>query len=204
MKITKAIDPRLGLHRNLNLREAYNVYEKDYPLFLPDISATLAMDSPLYHRTDETLTLQSLNKRGYEADEAQLRAAAMVGGVPLEQMRQPFRIAPESQVPSPPQGRMPSPSPAPPPPTPPTVAGGSLNRAATQADTAGDAQSRAYHAIMAQAQQEEERNRATAASAADLLQGRQTPAQIMILNLNAAAAAHAASQSHPGTPNGQE
>ena len=81
--MTKAIDPRQGSHRHLNLLEAYKVYEKDYPLFLPDISATLAMGSPLYHRIDKTLTLQILNKSEYEADEAQLRGAAMAGGVPL-------------------------------------------------------------------------------------------------------------------------
>ena len=139
--MTIAIDPRQGLHRHLNLLEAYNVYEKDYPLFLPDISATLAMNSPLYHRIDETLTLQSMSKSENEADEAQLRGAAMAGGVPLEQLRQAFRIFRESQQPMtpppPPPSGMPTPSPAPPPPT---VVGASLNRAATQADTAGDEQ----------------------------------------------------------------
>ena len=80
--MTMSIDPRKGLHRNLNLLEAYQVYEKDYPLFLPDISATLAMNSFLFSRIDETLTLQSLNKTEFEQDEAQLRGAAMAGGVP--------------------------------------------------------------------------------------------------------------------------
>ena len=51
-----SIDPRKGLNRNLNLLEAYQVYENDYPLFLPDISATLAMNSPLFDRINETLT----------------------------------------------------------------------------------------------------------------------------------------------------
>ena len=90
--MTMTIDPRQGLHRNLNLLEAYKIYEKDYPLFLPDISATLAMNSPLFSRIDETLTLQSLNKTEFEQDEAQLRGAAMAGGVPLDQLRQAFRI----------------------------------------------------------------------------------------------------------------
>ena len=76
-RMTKAIDPRQGLHRQLNLLEAYKVYETDYPLYLPDISATLAMNSPLYHHINETLTLQSLNKSEFESDEAQLRGAAM-------------------------------------------------------------------------------------------------------------------------------
>ena len=99
--MTKAIDPRQGLHRQLNLLEAYKVYEKDYPLFLPDISATLAMKSPLYHRIDSTLTLQSLNKSEYEADEAQLRGAAMSAGIPLEQLREAYRIFRETQAPTP-------------------------------------------------------------------------------------------------------
>ena len=75
--MTKAIDPRQGLHRQLNLLEAYQVYEKDYPLFLPDISATMALNNPLFSRIDETLTLQSLNKSDNEQDGAQLRGAAM-------------------------------------------------------------------------------------------------------------------------------
>ena len=57
---TMGIDPRKGLRTSLDLLSAYKIYEKDYPLFLPDISATSAMNSPLYHRIDETLTLQSL------------------------------------------------------------------------------------------------------------------------------------------------
>ena len=85
--MTKAIDPRQGLHRQLNLLEAYQKYENDYALFLPDISATLALNNPLFSRIDETLTLQSLNKSDYEQDEAQLRGAAMAAGVPLEQLR---------------------------------------------------------------------------------------------------------------------
>ena len=44
--MTKALDPRQGLHRQLNLLEAYQVYQKDYPLFLPDIDfINLAVDS---------------------------------------------------------------------------------------------------------------------------------------------------------------
>ena len=48
---TSGIDPRVGLMPNLDLLSAYKLYEKDYPLFKPDISATLAMNSPLYKRT---------------------------------------------------------------------------------------------------------------------------------------------------------
>ena len=82
--MTMSIDPRQGLHRRLNLLEAYQVYEKDYPLFLPDISATLALNNPLLDRINQTLTLQSLNKTEFEQDEAQLRAAAMAGDVNLD------------------------------------------------------------------------------------------------------------------------
>ena len=57
--MTMAIDPRKGLHRNLNLLEAYQVYEQDSPLFLPDISATLASNSPLFDRINETTLLSS-------------------------------------------------------------------------------------------------------------------------------------------------
>jgi len=62
----------------------------------------------------------------------------------------------------------------------------------------------AAQARMAEAQQNIERNRATAASVAQNLQGSQTPAQQMTDNLNAAAAAYAASQSHDGEPDARE
>ena len=91
------IDPRRGLKPNLDLLKAYAIYEKDYPLFLPDISATLAMNSPLFHRIDETLTEQSQLKAEYETDEARMRGAAMAGGVPLEQLRQMYRMYRESR-----------------------------------------------------------------------------------------------------------
>ena len=44
---TVGIDPRKGLRPNLELLFAYKIYEQDYPVFKPDISATLAMNSPL-------------------------------------------------------------------------------------------------------------------------------------------------------------
>ena len=70
------IDPRKGLRPNVDLLSAYKVYEKDYPWFLPDISATLAMNLQLFNRISETLTLQRLSKSELEADEAHLRGAA--------------------------------------------------------------------------------------------------------------------------------
>ena len=57
---------------------------------------------------------------------------------------------------------------------------------------------------MAEAQQNVERNRATAASVATTLLGAQTPAHMMTDHLNAAAAAYAASQSHDGEPDARE
>ena len=212
--MTMAIDPRKGLHRNLNLLEAYKIYEQDYPLFLPDISATLALNSPLFDRINETLTLQSLNKTEFEQDEAQLRAAAMAGGVPLDQLREAFRIFRDAQTPPPPPGGMPAPPNAPPPSEPepalgprpgvPTVLGPSLNRVQAQTNAANGERLMAAQVRVAEAQQNVERNRATAASVATTLQGGQTPAQRMTHDLNAAAAAYAASQSHDGAPDARE
>ena len=168
------------------------------------------MNSPLYDRIRQTLTLQGLNKTGFEQDEAQLRAAAMAGDVPLDQLRQAYRIFRDTQPapapPPPPAGGMPAPPQMPPPPQPgvPTVLGPSLNRVTTQTDTANGERLMAAQVRMAETQQNVERNRATAASVATTLQGAQTPAQQMTDNLNAAAAAYAASQSHDGEPDARE
>ena len=82
------IDPRKGLRPNLDLLSAYKIYEQDYPVFKPDISATLAMNSPLYKRIQDTLTDQSQLKAEHDADEARIRNAAITANVPLEPMRQ--------------------------------------------------------------------------------------------------------------------
>ena len=84
---TMGIDPRKGLRPNLDLLSAYNIYEKDYPLFKPDISATLAMNSPLYKRIEESLTEQSQLKAEHDADQARMRNAAVTANVPLEPLR---------------------------------------------------------------------------------------------------------------------
>ena len=55
---TMGIDARKGLRPNLYLLSAYKIYEQDYPVVKPDISATLAMKSPLYKRIEDTLTDQ--------------------------------------------------------------------------------------------------------------------------------------------------
>ena len=85
---TMGIDPRKGLRPNLDLLSAYKIYEQDYPVFKPDISATLAMNSPLYKRIQDTLTDQSQLKAEHDADAARIRNAAITANVPLEPMRQ--------------------------------------------------------------------------------------------------------------------
>ena len=126
----------------------------------------------------------------------------MAGGVPLEQLREMYRIYRESQPPPAPPNMPPPPQGAPPPPPPqrpPTVAEPSLNTATAQASDAADEQLRAAQAHMAAEQARVEANRATAESVAAGLQGTQTPAQQMTHNLNAAAAAAAATQAHDGS-----
>ena len=85
---TMGIDPRQGLRPNLNLLSAYKLYEQDYPVFKPDISATLAMNSPLYKRIEDTLADQGQLKAEHDADQASMRNAPITANVPLEPMRQ--------------------------------------------------------------------------------------------------------------------
>ena len=54
-----APDPRGGLRKQLDLLEGYKHYDRDYPVKLPNISASLAINSPLYTRIEETLTGQT-------------------------------------------------------------------------------------------------------------------------------------------------
>ena len=44
--VARSADPCTGLKPNLNLLSAYELYEKDYPAYGPDLTATLAMNSP--------------------------------------------------------------------------------------------------------------------------------------------------------------
>ena len=140
----------------------------------------------------------------------------MAGNVPLEQLREMYRIFRGNMPPPPPPGAPPPPPPGappqppgapppddpmgvddPPPPAPqPTIAGPTLNQAALQAADAADEQLRAAAAQMAADQARVEANRAAADAVAAGLQGAQTPAQQMTHNLQAAAAAHAAAQGH--------
>ena len=52
---TVGIDPRQGLHKNLDLLSAYNLYQKDWPLYKPSRLYTSAINSPLFRRIEETL-----------------------------------------------------------------------------------------------------------------------------------------------------
>ena len=56
---TVGIDPRQGLHKNLDLLSAYNLYQKDWALHKPSRIYTSAINSPLFRRIEETLTDQS-------------------------------------------------------------------------------------------------------------------------------------------------
>ena len=80
---TLGIDPRQGLRPNLDLLSAYKIHEKYYPLFKPDISATLAMNSPLYKRIEDSLADQSQLKAEHDADQDGMRNAAVTADVPL-------------------------------------------------------------------------------------------------------------------------
>ena len=57
--VARSSDPRTGLKPNLDLLTAYELYEKDYPVYYPDMTATLAMNSPLYKKIEEGLTEQT-------------------------------------------------------------------------------------------------------------------------------------------------
>ena len=83
-----APDPRTGLHKNLDLLSAYKEYERGYPLHLGDISATLAMQSPLYKRIEEGLTNQTQAIAEHQADAAATRRIATEANVPLETLGQ--------------------------------------------------------------------------------------------------------------------
>ena len=80
---TVGIDPRKGVRPKLNLLSAYTIYEQDCPVFKPDISATLAINSPLYKRLEDSLADQSQLKAEHDADEARMRNAAITANVPI-------------------------------------------------------------------------------------------------------------------------
>ena len=160
------IDPRKGLRPNLDLLSAYKIYEKDYPLFKPDISATLAMNSPLYKRIEESLTEQSQLKAEHDADQARMRNAAVTANVPLEPLREMMTaLIRETQ-----------------PPAPATAAASStLNNAHMQVDNAQGERLLAEQQSIVTDHQNVERDRAIAASVTERLgQTFATPFQTLL------------------------
>ena len=163
---TMGIDPRKGLRPNLDLLSAYKIYEKDYPLFKPDISATLAMNSPLYKRIEESLTEQSQLKAEHDADQARMRNAAVTANVPLEPLREMMTaLIRETQ-----------------PPAPATAAASStLNNAHMQVDNAQGERLVAEQQSIVTDHQNVERDRAIAASVTERLgQTFATPFQTLL------------------------
>ena len=79
-----ARDPRTGLKPNLNLLSAYELYEKDYPVYYPDLTATLAMNSPLYKKIEAGLAEQTTMKLEIQSDATQTQRIASTAGVNME------------------------------------------------------------------------------------------------------------------------
>ena len=84
MTAAVARDPRTGLKPNLDLLSAYQLYEKDYPLHLPNITATLALNSPLYKKIEEGLTEQAHIKLENQSDAIQTQRIASTAGENME------------------------------------------------------------------------------------------------------------------------
>ena len=144
-----APDPRQGLKKQLDLVEAYNLYEKDYPVKLPNINATLAINSPLYQRIQESLTEQTRGIAEHQADAAATRRISTEANVPYATLVQLL-------------GAMRPPL-APP-------AAQSLSTAAQQTQAADDARLQAAQQTLLEERQRLERDRATAATAIQNMQ----------------------------------
>jgi len=84
---TVGIDPRQGLHKNLDLLSAYNLFQKDWPLYKPARLYTSAINSPLFRRIEETLTDQSKAIDGARSDEISTRNIAVEAHVPVNELR---------------------------------------------------------------------------------------------------------------------
>ena len=70
------VDPRLGLHKNLDFLSAYKLYETDWPLYKPARLYTQAINSPLFQRIEETLTDQAKAIDGARSDDISTRNIA--------------------------------------------------------------------------------------------------------------------------------
>ena len=84
---TVGIDPRQGLHKNLDLLGAYNLFKKDWPLYMPARLYTSAINSPLFNRIEETLTDQAKAIDGARSDEIGTRNIAVEAHVPVNELR---------------------------------------------------------------------------------------------------------------------
>lgn len=138
------VDPRERLRPNLDLLTAYELYEKDYPLLLPQTAATLAINYPLYKRIEDQLAEQTLSAAEHHADDAATRRIAATGGVTMAALGQMTTAL------------------RPPPPAAPPVQ--TLATAAQQTDAADISRLRAQQAQLVQYQQQVERDTASAAS----------------------------------------
>ena len=88
MTAAVARDPRVGLRPNLDFVEAYQVYEKYFPLPKPDTSATLAIRSPLFKRIEEGVTEQTRAIAEHQSGQATTRRVPPDSGVPVTSLAQ--------------------------------------------------------------------------------------------------------------------
>ena len=95
-------DPRTGLRPNLDLLSAYALYEKGIDLPMPNIAATLAMNSPLYKRIEETLTEQTRSIAEHLGDQATTRRIATESGVNMAALGQMLTALQPPPPPAPP------------------------------------------------------------------------------------------------------
>ena len=96
---TVGIDPRQGLHRNLDLLSAYNLYQKDWALHKPNRIYTQAINSPLFNRIQETLEDQSKAIDGARSDEISTRNIAVEAHVPVNELRTLLQAVQPQQAP---------------------------------------------------------------------------------------------------------
>ena len=97
---TVGIDPRQGLHKNLDLLSAYSLYQKDWALHKPSRLYTSAINSPLFRQIEESLTDQSKAIDGARSDEISTRKIAVEAHVPVNELRTLLEAV---QPPQPPQ-----------------------------------------------------------------------------------------------------
>ena len=178
-----APDPRQGLTKQLDLLEAYKIYERDYPVKLPNISATLAINSPLYTRIEETLKEQTQGIAEHHADAAATRRISTEANVPYATLVQLMQaMQPPAVAPAQPQVQR------------------SLSTAASQTEAAEDARLQATEQSLVEGRVRLEQDTATASTAiqrmtqavaapitnlVDMLRSIERPAGPVVHNYNA-------------------